>query len=431
MKKLHPRLEEFKTYAESEMAKLTTKEGVQTLYELYKKNYQQSMYYLIEDERFIGSMLQEMNFKATLQIPTAGLTYNKGTKNFEIYINPIFFNFWTLEERVGILHHEVLHFVNNHLMRMDFAGGTKEEAKLKNLGADMSINQFIKSLPPGGIVVDEWKLKSGEPFPKWRTSEEYVALIKENAEANEEKMKSYGAGEGEVGDTTTDSHNWEELTEEERKEMASDMKKIVKRTMEKTQYGHDKLPDSIKDLLAKVDVFIDKFNAKKILQDTIKKTVSFSDRENTWKRPNKRYGNFSPGTTVGKAPKLTIYQDTSGSRSTKELNADRKIIEQFLKNGSRECTLALWHTVVYNKKKYKLNQDLNADDIQAGGTCVNPVIEDINKNKPDLAIVLTDGFYDHDGIKPLTETVFIIVDNGKVDHQLSKVCKTLTIKNLK
>lgn len=398
-------------------------------YEDFNKAMAQALYYFIEENKFIGSMLQEMYFECTHQkVPTAALTFDKKTKQFKIMTNPDFFLSMNLDHRVGVLHHEVLHFTNKHLLRFANLFSDKEKAKLCNIAADMSINQYIKSLPEGCVDVAKFKLKDGKPFPRYKSTDVYLELLQdpEVQEANKDIFKKY-----EEGKDGNDVHPWEDLSEEEKKELAEEMKKLIKRTMEKTQYDMSTIPESIRDLLQELNVITDSFNAKKILQDAIRKHATHSDRKSSWKRPNKRFGNVAPGTTNGDVPRLTIYSDTSGSRSHTEINMDLQIIAKFLKNGERKCDLGLWHTNLYRKRKFRLNDTLLSSEIEAGGTSINPVVDDINKSKPDLAIVLTDGYYDWNGVKPQTETIVIIVDNGTVDHPMSKITKTITVKNLK
>jgi predicted metal-dependent peptidase len=396
-------------------------------YEDASRAVSQALYYFIEENKFIGSMLQEMTFKINGTLPTAALAFNKKTQTFEVLFNPTFFLKWDLEQRVGILHHEILHFTNKHLLRFQNAFSDKKLAAKMNIACDMAINQYIKALPPECIDVKNFKLNDGSPFPLYRSADEYYELLENNKDANKGEMEKYEKGEG-----NNDSHNmWEELTEEEKKDLAQEMKKLIKRTMEKTQYDKSTIPGEIKDLLEELTVMTEQFNAKRILQDTIRKHASVSDRESSWKRPNKRFGRTAPGTTVGKLPRLNIYSDTSGSRSHTEINLDLDIINKFLKSGERTCQLGMWHTRLYLKRKHKLNQPLLKSEIESGGTVINEVIKDINKSNPDLSIILTDGYYDWDGAPPKTETIVIIVDNGTTEHPMKNIVKTLKIGNLK
>lgn len=430
--------EEFKQLVEQAQANRTEE------FKLFVKTLQRSLFYFTQEDPFIGGLLQELNFKAEYRLPTAALVFNKEKRTFEILINPTFFLKFNEDERIGILHHEIMHFTHNHMFRLQFKEGStnQEDNKVKNIAADMSINQLIKTLPEGCVDFKKWRLKTGQAFPPLKTSEEYYDLLsdQENQKQNEDEKgdgnnpnskTSNELGKLKGGDgTTLDEHGWGELSEEEKKAMAEEMKSIVKRTMEKTNYDRSQLPGSIKEFLEEIETFLKKLNYKRILQDAIKKFASSTDRDGTWKRPNKRVGQYAPGSTLAKLPRLNIYVDTSGSISVTELNIFLRIIDGFLKVGSRTCTLALWHTTLYSKKKYKLRQQLDKSDIESGGTDLNEVIDDINKTSPDLSIILTDGYYGNAKV-PKGQTFFIISEGGNMEHHLKDKCKTINISGLK
>lgn len=406
-------------------------------YKEFAKNLQQSLYYFTNDNPFIGGILQEMNFKPIYDLPSAALCYDKKRQSFEIMINPEFFNSMSLEHRTGVLHHEVLHFTNTHVFRFGMENMADEDKKRQNIACDMAINQYIKSLPDGCIDVKFFKTDDGKDFPKYATAEVYLQLLKDNPEAMKnaiQAMKDAGIQikEGPGGNGVLDEHMWDALSEEEKKQMAEEMKKIVKRTMEKTSYDKSALPDSIKDLIEEIDTFLRKMNYKQILQQAIKKSVSFTDRTSTWKRPNKRYGVVAQGTTLGKLPQLNIYIDTSGSISVKEMNEFLTILNGFLKAGTRKCQLGLWHTSLYKKRLYKMNGKLKQDEIESGGTDMTDVCEDINKSAPDLSIILTDGYYSTE-VQPKNDTIIIISESGGMDHPLkrNKKVKTLGMSGLR
>lgn len=408
-----------------------------------KKALQSAIYHLTNQQPFYGSLLQELTVKYTDFIPTAGITYNTKQQQYEIYINPNFFLSMTNEERVAVFHHEVLHFTNKHLFRLPFTDKavSNEDKQLFNIAGDMAINQYITGLPKECVDVKTWKQNDGTPFPTFKNMEEYHDLIKQEDKKQKEQNGKAEKGDGEpskgnVPDKLSkyksfDEHFWDNVDEETKKKMLEEAKKIVQRTVEKTSYSHSAVPDSIKDLLQELDTLAAGINYKQLLKACIKRTVSCVDRESTWKKPNKRYGAYSPGTKVGALPLLTCYIDTSGSISITELNSFLHIMSEFLKVGSRYCQLGLWHTNLYYKKKYKLHGELEKDNLQSGGTALQCVLEDIKKSNPNLAIILTDGYYENTNVKTNNEIIFIISVGGNKDHPLKHVGKTILLENLK
>jgi len=416
-----------------------------------KKALQSAIFHLSNQQPFYGSLVQEITVKYTTFIPTAGITYNVKQHQYEIYINPYFFHSLTTEERVAVFHHEILHFTNKHLFRLPFTDGTisNEDKKLYNIAGDMAINQYITGLPKGGVEVKDWKMSNGSPFEQYQNMEYYYDLIKEESKKQQKNKDGDEPGEqskdgneeskgtkGNVHEQLDkykefDRHFWDSLDEETKKKMLEEAKKIIKRTIEKTSFSHSVVPDSIKDLLSEIDSLSASINYKQILKNTIKRTISCVDRERTWKKPNKRYGAYSPGTKVGSLPKCAFFNDSSGSISIKEQNEYLRMMDEFLKVGTRSCTLGFWHTSLYYKKPYKRGIELDQEALQSGGTDVRCVLEDIKKNNYNLSIIFTDGYYDNVDIKLTNEIIWIISKDGNLDHPLKHLGKTIELDKIK
>jgi predicted metal-dependent peptidase len=299
-----------------------------------------AIHYLREQQPFYGALLQELTIKYDARIPTAGITFNKAKEQFEVYLSTEWFPSLSQEARVAVLHHEILHFTNDHLIRLPMLEAKEEDRRLQNIAGDMAINQYLTYLPDGCVDVKDWKYRENGnttdiPFPKFQSIETYYELIKNNQEANKDKLQSY---------KSFDEHDWEQLDEETKQKFLEEAKKVVKRTIEKTASTYTVVPKGIQDYLEELERQTAALNYKGILKNAIKRTVSAQDRQGTWKRPNKRYGTVAPGTKLGELPKLFIYADSSGSISHTELNNYFGIMDNFLRVGARTCQLALWHT---------------------------------------------------------------------------------------
>ncbi len=398
-----------------------------------RKILQSTIYFLTSRQPFYGSLLQELGIQYTDKIEHICLDYNKEKAEFVVLINPNYFNDLTAEERLAVFLHETMHFSNKHVFRLPFIGATPEQMRVYNIAGDMAINQFITGLPKGAVDVFEWIDDYGNPFPTFQSMECYYDLIRrEQSREKDKNRRGKGNVQKMVDDyTPMDEHYWGDLTETQKQEMLEEAKKIVKRTIEKSSSSHTTIPNGIKELLEEIESIAEGLNYKQIIKSTIKRTVSCADRENTWKKPNKRYGAYSPGTKVGALPKLTTYIDSSGSISIKEANLFLSIVCEFLKVGVRTCDLGLWHTELYYKKKYKLGTDIAREDFESGGTDVECVLADIKKCKPDLAIILTDGYYDHVDINIATEVIWIISEGGQIHHPMQHLGKTIPLEKLK
>ena len=249
------------------------------------------------------------------------------------------------------------------------------------------------------------------------------------------KQKGNAGGGAQTGDLpeTTDVHHWDGSSEE--RDMLEATEDLVKRAMVKTRFGHDDLPGHIKELLEHIETRKAQLNYKALILAAMKKSLPANFRVKSWTRKSRRFGNKAPGNRNGEQPKLDNYVDTSGSISIEEANEFLDIVDEFLRVGAKECMLNMFHTSNYYREKYKRGQRIKREDIQSGGTCLQDSFEQIAKYRPDLAVVLTDGYYGGVDTKALVgpngrfpNTVFIISKGGTVDHPFKDEAWAITVK---
>lgn len=457
--------------------------------ESVKQLLQSTVYALMKKDPFLGGLIQEVNLAINEACPTAYMGFDKQTLKFSMGVNPHYFkDVLKPDERVAVIEHELLHFTHMHLKRMKFTDIPDHEKKLWNIAADMSINQYISNLPKGCIDVKDWKQLDGSAMPNFRSMEEYFNLLKKSLENQQPPQKQKGQkgqgqegqGEGEedgegkgegqgkgngkgkgnftddhreraqgqqkdangqphwgTGPTQPndekwndykefDQHDFDELSEEDKQKFLKEMKDTFERTIEKSQYGYSVVPGHIKDLLREIEGMVQDLDYKGILKRAIKRTVTVANREGTWKRPNKRYGSYAPGTTVGKLPKVDIHIDTSGSMSHREINEAIGIMENLMKVGAKEVNIGLWNTEEYFFKKHRFGTKFDQQEIQSGGTDVTSTLINIKKNQPALAIIITDGYMEHVDIKITTPLIWLIRADTNLNHPNKE--KGITIK---
>lgn len=402
-----------------------------------KECLESALFTLSLDSPFYASMLQELNISFDDRCPSAGIFYDKKKEEFNVLLNPHYFTTKDKLQRTAVLFHEILHFSHKHLIRnMDKI--TPENVKLHNIAMDMAINQYIQNLPKGCVNVDDYKYKDSrgmvQPYPKFRPYEEYYQLLEQDVQQeqkqpgssqNKEVLDKYKEFDQHGDGTEID------LTEEQKQQMMKEMANVLKRTIEKSTYGHTIVPDHIKDLLEDLNQRVKGLDYKKILREAIKRTVSVQDRKSTWKKPNKRYSVFAPGTRVGDLPFIANFIDSSGSISHTELNQALELVNGFLKTGAKRCMLGFWHTSLYRVQKFKYKQDILKDMIQSGGTDVSCVMEYIAKHRPDLSIVYTDGYYDKSDVKVKgNDIIWIITKGGNKNHPMCHIGKTLMLEDI-
>lgn len=400
-----------------------------------KKMLQSTMYQLLRLDPFLGALTQQMDIlchdaTSTLDFSfPASLRYSPKTGKFKIHLISEYFQLFTPEERVAVLLHEIMHFSNGHIFDSIRNQDDDQKARIRNIAADMAINQYIPHLPKGCVDVSQWKDKEGKNFPLFRSSHEYMQLI--------EQILEQGQGKGNVEDRVNKyipDHAFIEAGEggeETNEKILKDGLGIIKRALDKESWSFSQLPKSLQDLLQLLEAEVAKFNYKQVLQMAVKRTLMSSDRSHTWKKPSKRHGIYSPGSKSEDLPKLAFFNDSSGSVSIKEQNTYLRIMDEFLKAGSRTCTLAFWHTGLYYKKPYKKGKEIMQSEIQSGGTDPSCVLKDIAKNGYDLSIILTDGCYDTCNVKVSSPVVWIISEGGALDHPLKHIGITIPLSGLK
>lgn len=438
-----------------------------------KQALQTCIYETTKSHPFMGAILQIMNINFSHQLPTAGVMFNAEVKRWDLIINPFFFcKKLNREQRKAVLLHELYHITHKHPLRIPFIKLSVHKRQLMNIAMDMSINQYIKDLPDGcpqcpprnsgvacqnpeccgsGIFLKDFydtDEKTGKQIP-WqdrREAEYYYSKLLERFDDPDPSDQGDGQGEGQgnaggganTGDLpdTTDVHAWDGAADEG--EMLEATEDLVKRAQVKSRFGYDELPGHIKELLEHIKTRKAELNYKAILLAAMKASLPANFRVKSWTRKSRRFGNKAPGTKNGEEPKLENFIDTSGSISIEEANEFLDIVDEFLKIGARKCMLNMFHTSNYYREEYKRGQRIKREDIQSGGTCLEDSIRSIAKNRPDLAIILTDGYYSNvdekkfvgpNGVFP--NTVFIISKDGTTDHPLKdrKWARTVKIPN--
>lgn len=432
-----------------------------------KQCLQTGIFNVIKKAPMLGSILQCLNIEYSHIVPRAGIMFDADGKKWKMLINPWWFcNCLSDKNRQAVLLHEIYHITHKHPSRLPFLKINKHRRTIMNIAMDMAINQYIDNLPkgcdqcppsdeqfkgekcenrlcPGGCIdVNEYDDEDDNglktPWEKFQTTEYYYHKLIEKFKDSEEGESDGQEGDGEKGNGMPqefDSHSWDSNAEES--EMLDATEDLVKRAMQKRSTTYDLLPKHLKELLDDIESRRNELNYKQLILSAIKRHASGINRKHSWTRRSKRFGLKSPGTKYSELPFLYTYIDSSGSISIQEANDFLDIIDNFLKVGSRKCNISLFHTDVYHSREYKLGDRLSQDVWQSGGTNLEPVMKSIYKNKPDLAIILTDGYYENVEVEQFLRSgesfpqcLFIISRDGKEDHPLKRLGETIIVPNI-
>jgi predicted metal-dependent peptidase len=449
-----------------EIKKILSKETVDAA--LQKQSLYTAIFEITKTHPFMGSVLQCMNISYTHVLPTAGVMFNSEVKRWDLMINPYFFcKKLTKAHRRAVLLHELYHITHKHPLRVPFLKLSPHKRNLMNVAMDMAINQYIKDIPDGcpecpppmsgqpcenpdccgrGILIRDFfdtdeKTGKRTQWQEGQTAEYYYEKLCErfddpdpNGDGQGNGNAGGGAQSGDVPDTT-DVHHWDGSAEEH--EMLEATEDLIKRAQIKARFGYDKLPGHIKELLEHIDTRKAELNYKAIILNAMKAQLPANFRVKSWTRKSRRFGNMAPGSKNGKQPRLDNYIDTSGSISIEEANEFLDIVDEFLRVGARECMLNMFHTSNYYREKYKRGQRIKREDIESGGTQLEDSFQTIAKSKPDLAIILTDGYFcgfdvqtdDYVGYNgKFPNTVFIISKDGQENHPFKDMPWAMTVK---
>ncbi len=425
--------------------------------------------------RFYGHLLQSLNINYSKIVPTAGVLFNSKQKEFQLYLNPNFFCSLPIKEQVAVLLHEIFHITFKHV----YFNTIGFDKRLLNVSMDMVINQLIKDLPKCAIFVESFKTKDGKDFPLNQTVEVYYDLIQDGAEfklsqpggdksdnkqeGQSESEGQEGNGEGTPGDKQGkgsgqykqisarqdeqgntwvnakeyfeenngfDEHGWQDGDDGDVKDKLESLRDLFKRTIQKSSFSYSNVPQSVQDLLQSIETQINELDCKAILLSTLKKSMPSRDTRKTWTRPSRRYQELAPGTTIGLMPKVDFYADSSGSISVTEMNEILKVVNNFMTVGVEKAEFHLFHTQVYHNERIKRGFQIAEDKFQSGGTDLTECFTRALKRKPELMVILTDGYYgrpeiNYKKLAGVTNVVFIITKGGNKDHPLKDIGKTV------
>lgn len=336
----------------------------------------------------------------------AGVAFN--LNHYELAINPDRYNDLPTCEQIGILKHEMLHILYNHVSRIE------DRIPLPwNVAADMAINCQInrKHLPDWVVYPDLEKWN----FPKDLKSEDYYELLKEQHEKqqqdNGECQSCNGSGEGEDGEECQscggsgkqkngfgqgewfpgkhlDDHSkWKKSKGDE--ELRKDItKNMIDKAISKSRGN---LPANISDIL---ELFSRdaKVSWKKVLRNLFSNKKANSRR--TIMRQDRRFPTREDlkGKTKDRTFDVIAIADVSGSMSNAEELEGLNELHDICKSFNLELKLIQVDTEVHDIETFTKKTKL-FNRKAAGGTYIYPAIEYIlDKKIPyDAIIIITDG----------------------------------------
>lgn len=360
---------------------------------------EQSRIQLIKQEPFFGKILCMCTIKEDAKCPTAGAGISKEGK-FRIIFNRQFMEKLTDQEMVGVWKHEVCHLLFNHA-----ASRHKNKQRL-NIAMDMAINSYIgkQNLPKGGVFPEDMN------FPKFLTSEQYYHLLGGDEKPESEQEQGYEFDDhSELGDL----------------EAAGASKEIMKAVTEQAAREAAKglsagnIPlEMLKSL--DIDIYTDgtlswKTLLRKYAQDTLTNT-----KISTRNKPNRRVGFSADGTTDDRLPNIYIAIDESGSIDDELLMEFTGEVNRLFKEYSGTIQVMHFDTEISKVETYKKSCS-RIQRYGGGGTDPQPCFDLFDKEKGDLLIMFTDGyFYSPTQCKRGKNAIFLIYNNNNFVPEFGK-----------
>ena len=412
---------------------------------------------LMLNEPYYGFFLITLNkLWDSKRVPTAGVS--KNGINYQLAINPQFWEGLTENQRLGILKHELLHIAFGHLTTFfKFSNH-----KLANVAMDMEINQYIESswLPGGEYSKEEYdeiKKKVTEEVKaaiEAELSPEEILeiskkcpgrgiLIEDYADLNLDlkagcryyydklkELKDKKDNEGTCGNDSMDEllddieagnipdhGTWEEfenLTEAEQKLIEKQLQKILSDAKDQTIKKRGTVPGEIEGIIVIEEIVAAKFDWR----GYIRRFTGVSTKVFTKKIRRKENRRFSdnPGLKIKMKQHMLLAIDTSGSVSDAELKEFMNEIHHIYKAGV-DITIVQCDTRITSIKPYTGKHELEVQG--RGGTEFDPVLEYYNENQKKYTslVYFTDGEC-NTSVKPKGNVLWVLSEQSSMNESL-------------
>ena len=376
---------------------------------------------LMLKEPYYGFFLIMLNKLWGKIVPTAGVS--KNGINYQLAINPEFWESLSDLHKLGLLKHELLHIAFGHLTTF-FKFSDK---RMANVAMDMEINQYISKdwLPEGGIDIDNYADLNLDRKAGCRY---YYDKLKEL----QDKKNKDGSSGSEAMDQLLDNiesgnipdhSTWEEfedLSEAEKKLIDKQLQKVLGDAKEQTIKKRGTVPGEIEGVIIVEEILPPKFDWRGF----IRRFTGVSTKVFTKKirrKENRRFDD-NPGLKVKMRQHMLLAIDTSGSVSDNELKEFMGEIHHIYKCGV-DITIIQCDTTIKSIEPYTGKHEINVKG--RGGTEFDPVIEYFNANlrKYTSLVYFTDGECYAD-VKPKGNTLWVLSERSSMNDSLpGKVIK--------
>lgn len=394
---------------------------------------------------FYGYIIAQCNVihDSTLKAPAA---VRFVSSQYDLLINPDLFNDMPLQWRIGILKHECLHIIGNHIFRAD--QGDYEDLPF-NYSTDCAINQEIpldhlpsiteadlagkpnpKNLKvgdPNCIIPANFPTKTS-PVPEGLSAEQYYAMIDKDQippqpQQGQSDQDSDSDGDQPLQGPVDDHSTWAESEGiEEIKDQVT--KSMLEKSFDQAVKGRGNVPSQYAEWL---EVFS---NTSQVSWKKLLRRITGSKRANikpTLLRKNRRTPNLRhiKGHTKERVFDLAVISDVSGSVSNQALQTLWGEILHICKQCDVAPTICQIDTEAHEPQLLKSNTS-KIERKAYGGTRLSPAIQKLKDTKTpfNALVVTTDGYLDKSDIEPFLhlnkKVVWLVEAEGQLMSEMNK-----------
>lgn len=317
-----------------------------------------------------------------------------------------------IEQRIGIIKHEMLHIAFGHLLRV----GDKDFQKY-NIASDCALDQEIpKDHLPSYAIYPDNNFPTKEKDVKWNQTAEYYYEIIDIEEQDSESANGSGA-------PSLDDHSfWEEIEGDPvlQQELTKNM---VERAANEAQKSRGNLPGCYSEMIENLTIRRE-VDWKQILRRIVGNKKA--NQRKTLLRRDRRLplANWIKGKTKDRIFELAVVSDVSGSVSDEALSTLWGEIIHICDLYNTPVKLVQIDTEPtkpepLNKKSKKIERKA------FGGTLLAPAIEELQKAKVSFnaLVVTTDGYLFEEDIPPFANlnkpVIWLIEPEGRIMPEMN------------
>ena len=323
--------------------------------------------------------------------------------HYNLYINPELFDNYTLEERLFILFHEMMHILNGHVARCE-----DRNPREWNYATDCAINQLgDKDHMPHGCIIPE-TFPSKTRVPDKLSAEQYYEYL-DPTDLPEEGL---GFGHDRWNDSVGDSELQADIT-----------KNMIEKAANETAKSRGNLPSKLSHYL---DLHTRKreLDWKKVLRSQVSNKKA--NTRKTIMRKDRRNPDFDhlKGHIKDHIANPLIIADVSGSVSDNELTGAISESLHVCKAVGTDLSLIQVDTEAYAPQKVTRNMS-KFNRKACGGTVLAPAIDKAKEHNlnPTSFIVITDGEICQSDIDAFGRTgkpvIWLITSNGTLQNTMN------------